>query len=32
MLAENWDDQVFTAFCKSDDSDPPIFGAFRPAD
>jgi hypothetical protein len=32
MLAEDWNNQVFTTFCKSDDSYPPILGAFRPAD
>jgi hypothetical protein len=32
MLAEDWNNQVFTAFCKSDDPYPPIVGAFRPAD
>jgi hypothetical protein len=32
MLAEDWNNQVFTAFCKSYDSYPPIVGAFRPAD
>ncbi len=32
MLTEDWNNQVFTAFCKSDDSYPPIAGAFHPAD
>ena len=32
MLAENRDNQISTARCKSDDSDPPINRAFRPTD
>jgi hypothetical protein len=32
MLAEDWNSQVFAAFCRSDDSYPPIVGAFHPAD
>jgi len=32
MRTEAWNNQVCTAFRKSDDSYPPIVGAFRPAD
>jgi hypothetical protein len=32
MLAEDWNNQVFTAFCKSDDSYPSIVRAFHSGD
>jgi hypothetical protein len=32
MLAKDWNNQVFTAFCKSNDSYPPIVRAFHSRD
>ena len=32
MLAEVWNNEVFTGVCKRDDSHPPTVGAFRAAD
>ena len=32
LIREDWNNQVLTAFCKRDDSYPPIVKAFLPAD